>query len=128
MIPRRTRLEEGVAMRKWMAVGAASVAALLAILAVTLTGGGSGRGEAVHKRDRGARFEVKDPDKNAKPGTITPAREAFVNRAYPRSYIPAAAVLKATWATRSMPTRLKASQFRPGTRNAAASAGVGADW
>jgi len=79
--------------------------------------------------ERGARFEVKDPDKDARPGTITPAREAFLNRAYPRTYIPAAAVQRATRATRRMPTRLKASQFRDFARSSAAtSASVGASW
>ncbi|MDQ1741521.1 MAG: hypothetical protein QOE53_3173, partial [Pseudonocardiales bacterium] len=65
-------------------------------------------------------------DKDGKPGTVTPVKEAFNNRAYPRKYIPAAAVQKATRATRAMPTRLKASQLR--TRTAATRAAVGADW
>ncbi len=117
-------------MSKRVALGTASVAVALAVLALILTGGGSAEREraAGHAGERGARFAVSEPDKKARPGTITPAMEAFVNRAYPRSYIPAAAVQAATRATRSMPTRLKTSQFRADTVNAAARAGIGADW
>src|SRR4051794_24630441 len=85
-------------------------------------------GEREGERERGARFEVKDPDKDAKPGTITPAKEAFINRAFPRKYIPAAAVTRATRATRSLPTKLDSSNFDPGTPNADQRLGVGADW
>ena len=83
---------------------------------------------ADHDRDRGDRFEVRDPDKDAKPGTITPAQEAYADRAFPRGYIPASAVLKATRATRALPTRLPRSEFRAGTLGVAAQASVGADW
>jgi hypothetical protein len=117
-------------MRKWMALGAGSAVAVIAVVAVMLTAGaGNGAPRSAGAGvGHGQRFEVRDPDKDAKPGTITPVKEAFINRAYPRKYIPAAAVQKATRATRGMPTRLNASQFRPGTRGKAARAGVGADW
>jgi hypothetical protein len=125
-------------MKKSMALTAACIVAL--VLTATLAAGttrhrtprreaaATGEHDGDGDRDRGARFEVKDPDKEAKPGTITPAREAFINRAYPRTYIPAAAVQKATRATRRMPTRLNRSHFRAGTPDVAAAAGVGADW
>jgi hypothetical protein len=121
-------------MKRWVALGAAGVTAVAVVLVVALSGHSSpssaGRGESEHERDRerGERFEVKDPDKDAKPGTVTPVKEAFINRAYPRKYIPARAVGKATRATRGMPTRLKRSQFRAGTPDPAARATVGADW
>src|SRR4051794_31794601 len=121
-------------MRKWMALGATCAVAVIAVAAALLAGGGSApRGDArqgggPRGPERGERFEVKDPDKDAKPGTVTPVKEAFVNRAYPRAYIPASAVRKATRATRGMPTRLKTSQFRRGTPGARAAAAVGADW
>src|SRR4051812_1013784 len=114
-------------MRKWFAVGTlAACACLVAVLA--LTAGGGAREAGGDPDAHGARFEVKDPDKDAKPGVITPAREAYLNRAFPRGYISAAAVQRASRATRSMPYRLKASQFRAGTRDVAARAAVGADW
>ncbi|MBW8749986.1 MAG: PKD domain-containing protein [Propionibacteriales bacterium] len=78
--------------------------------------------------DRGERFEVKDPDKDAKPGMITPAQQAYVDRAYPRGYIPAAAVRKATHATRALPVKLTRADFRAGTPHIAARSSVGADW
>src|SRR3954470_7693087 len=121
-------------MRKWMALGATCAVAVIAVAAALLAGGGSApRGDArqgggPRGPERGERFEVKDPDKDAKPGTVTPVKEAFVNRAYPRKYIPAAAVQKATRATRGLPTRLPTSQFRRGVRDRAARAAVGADW
>ncbi|MEA2218063.1 MAG: hypothetical protein QOJ35_689, partial [Solirubrobacteraceae bacterium] len=113
---------------KWLVALGATCVVAVAVLLVGFGGGERGKREAGGDRDRGARFEVQDPDKDAKPGTITPAREAFVNRAYPRSYIRAAAVQKATRATRAMPTRLATSQFRRGVRDAAARASVGAPW
>src|SRR6476659_6200402 len=122
-------------MRKWIALGATSVLVLAAVAAVVFTGGNAraGRGsrpETEQEREArgGDRFEVRDPDKNAKPGSVTPVKEAFVNRAYPRKYIPAGAVRKATRETRALPTRLRPSQFRKGTPGIAARAGVGADW
>jgi hypothetical protein len=129
-------------MQKWLGLGVAITAVAVTIVVVAVPSGvrpgshRSGRSARETDRDRdaeggerGARFEVKDPDKDAKPGTITPAKEAFLSRAYPRSYIPAAAVQKATRATRRMPTRLRGSQFRSGVRGtASASAAVGADW
>src|SRR4051812_45982011 len=88
-----------------------TAAALLTGLAGVGPGGGGGASshpsaDRDGDRDRGARFEVKDPDKDAKPGMITPAQQAYVDRAYPRGYIPAAAVRKATHATRALPVRL----------------------
>jgi hypothetical protein len=113
-------------MRRLMALGAACVVAVAVFLIATA---GDERGRVgAEDRDRGARFEVRDPDKDNKPGTITPAREAFANRAYPRGFIPAAAVQKASRATRAMPTRLKTSQFRPSVRDAESRAGVGSNW
>jgi PKD domain len=123
-----------------MALAAACTAAVIALVVVVTRGPtaapdraqqaaqGPDRGDREEGPERGERFEVIDPDKDAKPGTITPAMEAFRNRAYPRHYIPAAAVRKATRATRGMPTRLRTSQFRASVTNAAARAGVGADW
>jgi hypothetical protein len=119
------------------ALGAVFALAVMVIVMLVATGGDSARparGERAAERDggrdkqHGARFEVKDPDKQGKPGTITPAKEAFVNRAYPRSYIPARAVSKATRATRSRPTRLTKSQFHAKAQDPARRASVGADW
>src|SRR3954454_18685048 len=121
-------------MRKWTALGATCAVAVVAVAAALLAGGGSApRGDARQAEgqrgpERGERFEVKDPDKDAKPGTVTPVKEAFVNRAYPRKYIPAAAVQKAPRSTRGLPTRLPPSEFRRGVRDRAARAAVGADW
>src|SRR3954451_9204633 len=121
-------------MRKWMALGATCAVAVIAVAAALLAGGGSApRGDArqgggPRGPERGERFEVRDPDKDAKPGTVTPIKEAFINRAYPRKYIAAGAVRKATRETRALPTRLKSSQFRTGTSGTAARAAVGADW
>src|SRR4051794_24298359 len=121
-------------MKAWLALGAFCVAAIVALALVLSGGGGEVKrtASAGGDRDRGAehgdRFEVADPDKHGRPGTITPAKEAFSSRAYPRSYIPAAAVRRATRQTRALPTRLRTSQFRRGVRGAAASATVGTDW
>ncbi|MEA2301562.1 MAG: hypothetical protein QOE44_2097, partial [Solirubrobacteraceae bacterium] len=113
-------------MRRLLAIGIGLAVAVAAVLVVALGGGGGAEGE--HGPERGARFEVKDPDKGAKPGTITPAREAFVDRAFPLSYIPAAAVASATRATRALPTRLAPARFSPNVRNPTAAAAVGSDW
>src|SRR4051794_14767751 len=86
---------------------------------------GAGQGNNAPRTPHGARFEVKDPDKDARPGMITPAREAYANRAYPRGYISASEVRSATRATRALPTRLPASKFR---HSADGAASVGADW
>jgi hypothetical protein len=110
---------------------AAALVAALAVVGVVLIGGssgGKGRHDPDGGRDRGERFEVKDPDKDARPGMITPAREAYINRAYPRRYIPASAVRSATRKTRALPTKLARSQFKHTVRDAAIRATVGADW
>src|SRR5436305_10167722 len=113
-------------MKRLLAIGVGLAVAVAAVLVVALGGGGGARG--AHGPERGARFEVKEPDKGAKPGTITPAREAFVDRAFPLTYIPAAAVQSATRATRALPTRLAPAKFSPHVRNPTAAAAVGSDW
>jgi hypothetical protein len=124
-------------MKKLVALGVSIAVVIAAVVVVLVAGGGesrhAGKGDAANGekdggRDRGARFEVKDPDKQAKPGTITPAREAFINRAFPRTYIPAAAVQRGTRETRDRPTRLSQSQFRHGARDPEHRASVGKDW
>jgi PKD domain len=113
-----------------VSIAAAIVAALtvVGVLLLVGSGGSKGRHDPDGGRDRGERFEVKDPDKDARPGTITPAREAYINRAYPRRYIPASAVRSATRKTRALPTKLRRSQFRSSVRDATIRASVGADW
>jgi hypothetical protein len=59
---------------------------------------------------------------------ITPAQQMYADRAYPRGYIPASAVRRATRQTRAMPTALDRSQFRPSIRRRGAGVSVGTDW
>src|SRR4051794_25082548 len=131
--PRRS-LAWSDTMKKRTLLSGLTAATLLVALAAAGPGGvgqpsghrATATGDA--DRGRGDRFEVKDPDKDAKPGMIAPAQQAYVDRAYPRGYTPASAVLKATRAARGLPVRLGRAKFRTGTPDIAAQAAVGADW
>jgi hypothetical protein len=109
-------------------LGAVIVAALLVIGGC----GGSGQGADPdgdrEGPDHRSRIEAGDPDKGHETGGHTPNAAAYQDRAYPKRYLTAAQTRSARKAYRALPTRLPRSAFRPGVRNTAARAAVGASW
>jgi PKD domain len=107
---------------------------LLVFAVLVIAGcGGSGSQHAARDGDREgadhrARIEAGDPDKGHETGGHTPNAAAYQDRAYPKRYLTAAQTRSARKAYRALPTRLPTSAFRPGVRDRAARAAVGASW